>query len=90
MRGSTREINGGCGEEGGVGNERKRERKGRNRSAVRRKEMRVEERRNQRHRGHDANPLGSLETPASVTVGALWLSSGCVEPQKRKNNGGET
>lgn len=30
--------------------------------------MRVEERRNQRHRGHDAHPLRSLETPASVTL----------------------
>lgn len=51
------------------------------------KERRAEERRNQRHtRGHDANPLRSLEAAANVTVVQQRLR---VEPEQRKHNGGD-
>lgn len=55
---------------------------------MRRKERRAEEKRNQRHtRGHDANPLRSLETPTNVTVRAPGESRGFVwSPKKRKHN----
>lgn len=91
------EVNRGCEEIGVVQGrekedvERRRwkgrgEYKERDRWAVRRKERWAEERRNQRHnRGHDANPLRSLETPANVTVRALGESRGFVWSRKRGN-----
>lgn len=75
---STGDMNGGCGEQTAGGGEWG-ERKKRDRWALRRKEMRAEERRNQRHtRGRDANPIRSLETPANVTVRALEEDRGLM------------
>lgn len=49
----------------------------------------MEEKRNQRHtRGHDANPLRSLETPTNVTIRAPGESRGFMwSCKKRKHNG---
>jgi len=49
--------------------------------------MRAEEMGNQRHtRGHDANPLISLETLANVTVRALEESRGLLWRLQRNHN----
>lgn len=47
----------------------------------------MEERRNQRHRGHDAHPLRSLETPASVTLVEQRLRK---DAEEEKTMEGET